>query len=325
MISIMVIGLFAAGIPLGYLIKGQTAVLKISERLISWVILALLFFLGISVGSNPQVVRNFSELGWQAFCLSSGAILGSLVLAWLATKLFRENGAPPPSIEKTNDKQEPAPKADSSNWKRLLHSTIRSQSLWVLFFFFVGVVGALKSWIPSFWGDAQLTTLTLYFLMTLVGLSIGGDPRALNVIRHIRLRVILVPSIVVVGSLAGSALFSMVLQEISLPNALAVGAGFGYYSLSGIFIGQISGEEMGVIALLANLFREVITLVGAPFMVRYFGKLGAIVAGGATAMDTTLPVIVKATGKEYAIVSIFSGIVLTVLVPVLVPFILEFL
>ncbi len=41
-------------------------------------------------------------------------------------------------------------------------------------------------------------------------------------------------------------------------------------------------------------------------------------------MDTTLPVIVKFTGKDYGIIAIFSGIVLTVLVPVLVTLILEF-
>jgi uncharacterized membrane protein YbjE (DUF340 family) len=39
-------------------------------------------------------------------------------------------------------------------------------------------------------------------------------------------------------------------------------------------------------------------------------------------MDTTLPIIVKYSGKAYAMTSVISGIVLTCLVPVLVPFIL---
>jgi uncharacterized membrane protein YbjE (DUF340 family) len=41
-------------------------------------------------------------------------------------------------------------------------------------------------------------------------------------------------------------------------------------------------------------------------------------------MDTTLPVISRFSGKEYAIIAVFSGIVLTILVPFMVTFILTF-
>jgi uncharacterized membrane protein YbjE (DUF340 family) len=55
-----------------------------------------------------------------------------------------------------------------------------------------------------------------------------------------------------------------------------------------------------------------------------FGKLGPVVAGGATAMDTTLPIITRSSGNEYGIIAVFSGVVLTVLVPFIVTFILTF-
>jgi uncharacterized membrane protein YbjE (DUF340 family) len=103
-----------------------------------------------------------------------------------------------------------------------------------------------------------------------------------------------------------------------------VGAGFGYYSLSSIFIGQISGKTLGVVALISNILREIITLLGTPLLLKFFGQLAPIAAGGATSMDTTLPVITKFTGKEYAVISVFSGVVLTMLVPFLVTFILKF-
>jgi uncharacterized membrane protein YbjE (DUF340 family) len=57
----------------------------------------------------------------------------------------------------------------------------------------------------------------------------------------------------------------------------------------------------------------------------YFGKLAGISSGGATSMDTTLPVITRFSGKEWSIISVFSGIVLTLLVPFLVTFILKYL
>lgn len=82
------------------------------------------------------------------------------------------------------------------------------------------------------------------------------------------------------------------------------------------------GETLGVIALLSNVMREIITLLFTPVFARYFGKLAPITAGGATSMDTTLPIITQYVGKDYAIVSLFNGVVLTILVPFIVTFIL---
>ena len=39
------------------------------------------------------------------------------------------------------------------------------------------------------------------------------------------------------------------------------GSGFGYYSLSSIFITEYKGAELGTIALLSNISREIITLL----------------------------------------------------------------
>jgi uncharacterized membrane protein YbjE (DUF340 family) len=108
-----------------------------------------------------------------------------------------------------------------------------------------------------------------------------------------------------------------------MKESMAVGAGFGYYSLSSVFITQLHSHSLGVTALLSNIFREVFTLLATPILVSYFGNLAGIASGGATAMDTTLPVISKYSGKSYAIIAVFSGIVLTILVPFLVTFILS--
>jgi uncharacterized membrane protein YbjE (DUF340 family) len=69
--------------------------------------------------------------------------------------------------------------------------------------------------------------------------------------------------------------------------------------------------------------REIITLLAAPLFAIYFGKIAPISSGGATSMDTTLPIISKVSGKEYAMVSLFHGIVLTILVPFLVTLVLS--
>jgi uncharacterized membrane protein YbjE (DUF340 family) len=78
-----------------------------------------------------------------------------------------------------------------------------------------------------------------------------------------------------------------------------------------------------VIALLSNVMRELATILMAPLLARHFGKLAPIASGGATSMDTTLPIITRCVGAEYAMVSVFSGIVLTVLAPILITAILR--
>ncbi len=197
-------------------------------------------------------------------------------------------------------------------------------SLIILAFFAAGILFSMTNFLPKWLLNENLSSYALYLLMLIVGVGVGSDRAIVEIVRQLNVRIILVPLVVILGSLGGAALLSYFIYQISVQEAMAVGAGFGYYSLSAVLIAGLKGQELGVVALLANIIREVITLVMAPFLVRFFGKLAIIVSGGATAMDTTLPVVVKFSGKEMAVVAIFSGIVLSLLVPVLVPFILSF-
>ncbi len=198
-------------------------------------------------------------------------------------------------------------------------------SLIILLFFISGVVVGLFHFIPDIMVNNDFSKYALYVLMFLVGISVGSDKSSWKALVQYKLKIFLVPLCVIIGSLSGAALMSIFLPDIKLNQAMAVGTGFGYYSLSSILITEISGTTLGVIALLSNILRELITLLASPFFAKYFGKLAPIASGGATSMDTTLPIIVHSSGKEYAIISVFSGIVLTILVPFFVTIILKFL
>lgn len=196
-------------------------------------------------------------------------------------------------------------------------------SLIILAFFLLGLMLGVHQWLPDVLIENDFSIYILYALMFVAGIGIGADTGALKVIRKTNVKIIFVPLCVIVGSLLGSFAVSFFFPNISPTDSMAVGAGFGYYSLSTIFITEISGDYLGTIALISNVLRELLTLVATPLFVRYFGKLGGIAAGGATAMDSTLPIITQYTGKEWAIISVFSGVVLTIIVPFLVPFILS--
>lgn len=198
-------------------------------------------------------------------------------------------------------------------------------SLIILGFFVLGLLLGLTEFLPDYILNSDFSIYALYLLMFLVGIGIGTDRSSWKVIREVNIKIILVPLSVIVGSLLGVSVFSFFLSDINFAEAMAVGAGFGYYSLSSVMITEFHSDTLGVIALLSNIIREILTLLATPLFVKFFGKLAGIASGGATAMDTTLPIIVRYSGKEYAIIAVFSGIVLTVLVPLLIPVILEFI
>lgn len=193
-------------------------------------------------------------------------------------------------------------------------------SLIIISFFIAGLLLARWGLLPAGIVENDFSMYALYCLMFLVGMSIGSDTKALKALKGQNLKIVFVPLATILGTLAGSALVSVVLSGRSLSDCLAVGAGFGYYSLSSIFITEYKGAELGTIALTANILREIITLLGAPLLVCWFGKLAPICAGGATTMDTTLPVITRFSGKEFVVVSIFHGFVVDFTVPFLVTF-----
>lgn len=196
-------------------------------------------------------------------------------------------------------------------------------SLIILSFFVLGVLLGMFRFVPELLIHNDYSQWALYLLMFLVGISIGADPNSLKAIRQLNFKILLVPIVTIVGTTLGVAATYLLLSDEKFLDLLAVGYGFGYYSLSSIFITELRGDELGVVALLANIMREIITLVAAPIFAVLFGKLAPIVSGGATSMDTTLPIVTKASGKDYAMISIFHGIVLSVLVPFLVTLVLS--
>lgn len=193
----------------------------------------------------------------------------------------------------------------------------------LLLLFLAGVLLGNRGWLPAGLNKGDdLAFYTLLLLLFFVGIGVGGDADTWRVVRQANVKIILVPTAVVGGTLAGAAAFSLLLPTVNVREALAVGAGFGYYSLSSIVITELHGQQLGIVALLANVLRELMTLWLAPLFARRLGRLAPIAAGGATAMDTTLPVISRFAGRDYAAIAVFSGVVLTVLVPLLITLLL---
>lgn len=193
-------------------------------------------------------------------------------------------------------------------------------SLIIVGFFILGIVCGLMHWMPDINAFGNVSYLTLCALLFCVGITVGNNTTIIDTFRNLDRRLMLLPLMTITGTLAATAIASIGLPHRSLTECLAVGSGFGYYSLSSIFITQYKGPELGTVALLANIIREVFTLLGAPLLVKYFGPLSPISCGGATTMDTTLPIITRTSGEDFVILSLFHGFLVDFSVPFLVTF-----
>lgn len=193
-------------------------------------------------------------------------------------------------------------------------------SLIIVGFFILGIAAGLSGMVPESIIDGDLTFYALCALLLCVGIGIGSDRNIVTKFKSLDVRMALLPLGTALGTFAGSLVVSFILSGKSPLDCLAVGSGFGYYSLSSIFITEYKGAELGTIALLANIIREMVTLLLSPVLAKIFGPLAPISSGGVTSMDTTLPIIMASSGEQYSAVSIFHGFILDFSIPFLVTF-----
>ncbi|HWU36288.1 MAG TPA: lysine exporter LysO family protein [Candidatus Acidoferrum sp.] len=196
-------------------------------------------------------------------------------------------------------------------------------SLIILACLVAGILLGVLAVVPRAVLEMGLTVYALNALLFLVGIEIGANTRVWQVARRQKTKIFLVPLSAVLGTFLGVALCSLCVPGVGFRQSLAVGSGFGYYTLASVLIAEIGGKTLGVLALLSNIMREMATLLTAPLLARYFGRLAPIVSGGATSMDTTLPIITRSVGTDFAVISVVNGVVLTLLAPLLITAILR--
>lgn len=179
---------------------------------------------------------------------------------------------------------------------------------------------AARGRLPAFLMDEGVTW-TLCVILLLVGIELGKNKELIRKIKSLGLKILLLPIAIGIGSIAGG-LAAGVMTGLTANAAAAVGAGFGWYSMSAVILAKYD-SSLGAIAFLSNIFREMIAFIAIPILTRKLGSEYAIALAGATSMDTTLPLIRKAAShivaEEVVLVSFISGFMLSLTVPVLVP------
>lgn len=164
---------------------------------------------------------------------------------------------------------------------------------------------------------SQNTDVILYTLMFSVGISVGMQKGIFAKIKEYHIKIFIIPLGIIVGSLAGGVLCSLIL-EIPIGYGTAISSGLGWYSLAGVTISNLVNAELGSIAFMSNLMREMFSFILIPFLAVHFNNYTCIAPAGATSEDTTLPVMLKYTNEETVVLSVFNGVVCSLMVPVLI-------
>jgi len=179
---------------------------------------------------------------------------------------------------------------------------------------FAGYLNGNYGVVVEGWVSGYLFNISLVVLVFVMGFVFGADKEAVAKLRRTGLKVLVFPFAVALGSIVGGLIGGVILG-VNVVGSMAVSAGFGWYTLAGPLVGQLFGAELGALGFVVNFLRELLTILTVSLVVR-IDRYVPIAFGGATTMDTTLPVIVRYCGSETLITAFSNGFTLSVIVPI---------
>lgn len=281
----------------------------------------LIASLGIKIGTNDDVMRNFGRLGIYAFIFTIVIMLGSIGAVSLLKKIFITGKSAPvtsasPSVslqEKPDYRKDPSGEDDKGTG-----AGIKKVSLMIIGSLTFGII------IGFVWNEYILEDLIGNFikfglcaLLFFVGFEFGVRGNFIESLKLAGPYAVIVPVGVILGTFAGSVVISF-FMPISIRESLAIGSGFGWYSLAPSIMMDKGYVMAGTISFMHNIMRELIGILAIPLVAKKVGYAESVSLPGSSCMDVCLPIIEKSASSEAALYSFFTGGVLAILAPVLV-------
>jgi uncharacterized membrane protein YbjE (DUF340 family) len=315
-IQILVLVAFLAAGALCHRLRLSTPP-ALTDSIIKLVLFALLFVMGFRLGNARELFSRIGEIGLLAAATAAFAVAGTVIAIFLsyaildALLLRLGRGRAQPAAGPKEPIGAASASANSPGWKHFKGPAL------LLAFVVVGT--ALGVALPEFRSInyGSVTGWVLNALLFMVGMQFAQSGLSLKS-AFARADTALVPAATMAGSLLGG-LAVAALFGISAGKCLALAAGFGWYSLSGVLIADLGDPLLGSAAFLANMLREALALLLIPILGASKRPYSAIGVGGATAMDVTLPLIEQCAGPAAVPISFASGALLSLSVPFLVP------
>ena len=200
--------------------------------------------------------------------------------------------------------------------QRLPLSSMALESLKLILVVGSGLVIGLLISMDLSWVDTASEWI-LFVLLFLIGIQLRNSGLTLRQIL-LNKHGMIIALVIVISSWCGGIIAALLL-DIPITKGLAMASGFGWYSLSGILMGDAFGPVFGGASFMIELSRELVALVMIPMFI-HTKPCSAIGYAGATAMDFTLPVIQTTGGVRCVPVAIVSGFILSLMVPIFMLF-----
>lgn len=286
-------------------------------------IVLLVLTMGSRMGANDEVIENLGSIGVYSLVVTVVILVFSIIAVFLARKVLRiDRHGLLISADKPKDamNKEKNSNVDGRKIDKMTLITIASVILGLICgYALVDKVFDSYDTFNTMAGHA--IQIGLCILLSLVGLDLGLDGTVIDNFRKVGLRVLIFPFAIAIGSLAGAFICGLILP-LSIKEMLAVGAGFGWYSLAPGIILEAGLAQASAVAFMHNVMREILGIIFIPLVAKKIGYVETIALPGAAAMDVCLPIVEKSTSGNIAVYSFISGLVLSALVPIFVPLIL---
>ena len=303
---------------------------RLTNMALTLCLYALLFSMGVRTGLIDDIGGKLSMMGSVAVTFAVLTTTGSAlcvigtryVIVAVQSSGKRQRGGRGMSESAVRALSDSGRSRGGIRWKEAFLRFLRNLQDPMKLVALVIVGGVLAALTPVFsWFTDDVTSWLLYVLLFLVGMQmILGEVDIVGSFKDPL--TIALPAATITGTLLASCLVPFVTQ-LTLSEALAVGSGFGWYSLSGVLIADMGNPVLGSIAFLSNLFRESVAFMLIPLLAGYGRRHAAVSVAGATSMDVTLPILEQYCGAEFVPLALAHGVILTAIVPFLVPLFLS--
>ena len=288
-------------------------------------IVVLVFFMGSRMGCNEQVIDNIGTLGITALVMTIVILFFSVLCLFFLRKIFgfdkEASLVSKKSALDSNDLPNCEEDSVSENKSGIDKMTIII-FLSVVCGMAIGYFVARPIYgdnIDAFDHTASVgLKIGLCVLMSFVGLDLGVQGEVLRMLREAGLKILIFPIATIIGTFIGAAI-SGPLLGISLKESMAIGAGFGWYTFAPGIIMDAGLIEASAISFLHNVLREIMSILSIPFIAKKVGYIEAACMSGAPAMDVCLPIVSKETQGKAVTYGFVTGMIMSLLVPVLVP------
>ena len=291
------------------------------------VIYILVLIMGLRMGANEEVISSLSTIGVQAVFITVFTVAGSMLAVTAMRKILGLNRQGVPAgtddvlnTEEETEKNDCGEASDSSGAAKT--------TIFILLFVALGMLLGYFA-IPRIFTDTEVfqemsgtwLVIGICILLGFVGFTMGLEGTVIESLKTAGINVFLIPMAAIAGSLIFGVLYGMI-SSLSVREAAAVSAGFGWYTFAPGVIAEAGHDVAGAVSFMHNVIRETRGIITIPVAAQKIGYLEAVSIPGVAATDVCMPIVKRSCRSETIIYSFCMGMIMSTAVPLLVPLII---